>query len=278
MGILTIKSNGRVEHKYWADKAYAIEDVTEKPCEYLFERCILDDDVTLRDIMLVLNANLEIFNVVLGNWCKEYVTEALSEPADSPRIKDYNLECLELYWVFNQSSDDTSGYQMPGFQGVGVEVDGQRIDYAIEFIPSYCLLNVPVKLKKTAALYDDDDYKCELPNPIYTLGHILMGIIWELSFTGSPENRDEFKSMVDDRIHTAETRVTQPELSYAPWTAEQTAFLNAFQICGYYHPYTSEQGANLIATEEGWVEELGGPVVQNWVLAGIFNAKLSPCF
>jgi len=76
--------------------------------------------------------------------------------------------------------------------------------------------------------------------------------------------------------------------SEAPWTDEQVASLNAYQKAGYVHPFTSsprpcdcggsselgmqhaetcnrsEGGIDLIATKDGWVEWLGGPVVQNW--------------
>lgn len=39
---------------------------------------------------------------------------------------------------------------------------------------------------------------------------------------------------------------------------------NAYQKSDYVHPFTSETGGDLIATPDGWVETVGGPVVQNW--------------
>lgn len=64
----------------------------------------------------------------------------------------------------------------------------------------------------------------------------------------------------------------------APWTADQVASLNAYQACGYRHPFTYDvyqhtvmgQGfgavekVDLIATPAGWVAKEGGPVVQDW--------------
>jgi len=65
----------------------------------------------------------------------------------------------------------------------------------------------------------------------------------------------------------------------APWTADQVASLNAYQTAGYVHPFTSNAGGvlgeglnllnlgpkiNLIATVEGWVVDIDGPVVQTW--------------
>jgi hypothetical protein len=50
----------------------------------------------------------------------------------------------------------------------------------------------------------------------------------------------------------------------APWSWEQVQSLLGYQECGYVHPYTSENGADLIPTVDGWVEVEDGPVVQNW--------------
>lgn len=49
---------------------------------------------------------------------------------------------------------------------------------------------------------------------------------------------------------------------YAPW-------LPQYQQSGDFHPFTGVSKPNgketiLIATEVGWVEEEGGPVVQDW--------------
>jgi hypothetical protein len=62
----------------------------------------------------------------------------------------------------------------------------------------------------------------------------------------------------------------------APWTDDQVASLNAYQTAGYVHPYTYGDGdekVDLIATQDGWVAKLGGPVVQNWALEDMCNWK-----
>lgn len=53
----------------------------------------------------------------------------------------------------------------------------------------------------------------------------------------------------------------------APWTEDQVKSLNAYQRCGYCHPFTYGDGplqVDLIATTDGWVADAGGPVVQDW--------------
>ncbi len=55
----------------------------------------------------------------------------------------------------------------------------------------------------------------------------------------------------------------------APWSAEQVAALNAYQTGGNFHPFTGERHPDgseriLIATPNGWIAEVGGPIVQTW--------------
>ena len=50
----------------------------------------------------------------------------------------------------------------------------------------------------------------------------------------------------------------------APWTDDQIRSLNAYQVEARVHPFTSPNGLDLIATREGWREDLSGPVVQTW--------------
>lgn len=53
----------------------------------------------------------------------------------------------------------------------------------------------------------------------------------------------------------------------APWTTDQVASLNAYQACGYMHPFTHGDGdeqVDLVATTDGWVRKAGGRVVQGW--------------
>ena len=61
------------------------------------------------------------------------------------------------------------------------------------------------------------------------------------------------------------------------WTEDEVASLNAFQKSGYYHPFTALQrqpngdATVLIATQDGWVESEGGPVVQTWAHPFMLN-------
>jgi len=50
----------------------------------------------------------------------------------------------------------------------------------------------------------------------------------------------------------------------APWSKLQIRNLRRWQAAGWVHEMTGARGQTLIPTEAGWVEFVGGPVVQTW--------------
>jgi hypothetical protein len=62
--------------------------------------------------------------------------------------------------------------------------------------------------------------------------------------------------------------VMDNEYSHAPWTDDQIASLNAYQNSGKMHPFTGRRADGsktiLIATTDGWVGVINGPILQTW--------------
>lgn len=55
----------------------------------------------------------------------------------------------------------------------------------------------------------------------------------------------------------------------APWTDEQVVALNHYQQTGRGHPFTGKRYPDgseriLVATNAGWTNPEGGPVIQTW--------------
>lgn len=212
---------------------YTQKDITDIAFRYLFDECCLEDGVTLKSIFLLLNKNLDIFDSILGNWCKEIVTEGLSQPETVyTNIYDPDgMEYLELYWdlrktpIWNEADSKfesnnviLTGSKRPLFHAVGYELKedlysswdvnkhhieqkkGSRIIWSLSFQKSNHIINIPLKLKKEVSLMDESNFYNDHTKDVtqlvyfndsdYTLGDILNGIIWELSFFGCPEKRD----------------------------------------------------------------------------------------
>ena len=234
---LQIRKGGKLIDTKWVfDKEkregeYQEVDVTDQAIRYLFEPCSLAEDVTLKDIFLLLNSELELFNVVIGNWCKEIVTEGLTGPAKPYDLSIYDpeqIEYLKLYYAPEYDVEDKGdvlyGFHRPQFGGEGIVLQadydyhkqGERIPWGISFTPSNELINIPVKLHNKFTIYEGimkwDKSKgaatralADFDNPTYTLGGILEGIIWELSFHGGPESRNEKSQELKDIVAKIKT-------------------------------------------------------------------------
>ena len=101
MEVLKILPKGKLVKYYWKDGQKKV-DVSDVAFRYLFDECIVDKKVTLRDIFLLMNHNAEIFNLVFGNWCIDFLKEALNKKS---RKKDTSIEFLELYWHIHKDKE-----------------------------------------------------------------------------------------------------------------------------------------------------------------------------
>jgi hypothetical protein len=191
---LIIQPGGKLVSKYWvyddtSEKGeWKYDDVTNTAICRLFDRCTLDEQTTLRDVLLLLNTNLPMFDLIIGNWCKEYVCEGLAEQVE----KNENVSYLELYWLleFFEDEDDkyTEGNRFPSFHGVGLDANENYGNINIGMIPVNEISHLNIKLNDLYFVSNDTG-EVFYRNPEYTLGQILYGIIWELSFLGNPNSR-----------------------------------------------------------------------------------------
>ncbi len=63
-------------------------------------------------------------------------------------------------------------------------------------------------------------------------------------------------------------------VSYAPWTNDEVASLNAYQESGFFHPFTGRndllpRGKDdiLVATNDGWISKVDPELSQTWAHA-----------
>lgn len=223
---LQIRQGGKVIRTRWKydeesqQGSYVEDDVTERAVTLLFDDCTLEDGVILRDIFLLLNTELDIFDTIITNWCKEIVTEGLTKPKEAAR--ETEIEFLELYWRFYKDVDrDTKktflgGNIFPQFHGMGFVhkedhiVDGilhskagERTGYSIALTPASELMDIPVRFSEDVCIYNEDNWS-EQPQKFdsgqYSLGQILYAVIWELSFYGGPEKRDQTSQELMDSV------------------------------------------------------------------------------
>lgn len=203
---LIIKKNGKLIKTKWNEKTQKNidKDVSKYSMRYLFDECSLDSDVTLKDVLKLINKNLDIYDLIIGNWCKDLVTEGLKGKIKN---KDLDIDKLELYWRISKDKDiDTkqdlfAGYLFPSFHGKGIATSekdghkkGEEVNWSLSFLSVADIRDIPLVLEENTFIYNEDNWN-EKPiavgKPVFSLGHIIHGIIWELSFYGNPKTRDQ---------------------------------------------------------------------------------------
>ena len=162
-------------------------EVTDKAPRFLFDPCSLAEGVKLRDIFLLLRKHMDFMEMVIGNWCRDIVAEGLDKkPTSDPTMY------IELSWRIEGGDDWCNGHERPDVSGIGPDDKGNTIRWAIEMTATNELADCEVKLSPKMEIVAD--YKVvhtfeNISDPRFTLGHILQGLIWELSWHGSPTDR-----------------------------------------------------------------------------------------
>jgi hypothetical protein len=199
-----------------AEGAYVEEDVTEHASRHLFSTVALTAEVALRDILLLLDIDPLLQEVFAPDQAKELLADMMDGNVPltpSIRYDPQGIEYLELYQAWNQ--DSFTGELQPihrlAFHGIGFELRedvvrggrieyraGERIKWSVSFTSPLEMLHLPVRFNPEVIICEDNrdsvNYGKEIGrmrNPGVTLGQVIHGVLWELSFHGSPASRSE---------------------------------------------------------------------------------------
>jgi hypothetical protein len=213
---LEIRPGGLLVSSYWdkESKSFKEEDVTNQSIRLVFENCQLHAETTLQDVFLLLNSQIEMFVLFFGSLVEEMTNEALI-PASN---KTDDIKFLELYWHLSYDVDPftnkevLAGTRFPSFHGVG-----ENDFYSVALSKINNLTHLKLKLRDEAIIHDfRKEVNTEIAkfaNMEYTFGQIIHGIIWELTFYGSPTMRDEMSKTLQKRIDDIESGKTE----LIPW-------------------------------------------------------------
>jgi hypothetical protein len=190
-------------------------DITERAHERLFDSVHLADDVTLGDLFGLMEASPVLKAVFARDHAEELCAEAAKGPvAPVEEHPDDALEWLELYqyWSLDTSNATYAPQHRLNFHGIGVVQSGDRPDmdvakgarqtWGISMTNPRQMLHLPLRVNPQVTVCEDDvDAKgygrtlTTVQQPSVTLGQVLHGVLWELSFYGAPA---EAESMKDD--------------------------------------------------------------------------------
>lgn len=161
--------------------------------------CHIDADVTLADIFRAVEQDPDLLRFLeQWSWCD---LSAFHAEARKPATAPSDLSYIELTKYFEwdeheaQETIDVSGIGEPGEHGV--------THYGIDFTPVNQLVHLPVRLRPEMEIRKDHKKLGEAPCT-FTLLDVLGEIYWEISFYGSPEDRDRQGAELQESVREIE--------------------------------------------------------------------------
>jgi hypothetical protein len=197
-------------------------DVTGRAHELLFDLITVHAETTLADIFGLMEASPLLQKFYRRDFAEELCAEARKgaiEPPAREQAPHEGIEFLELYqqWGLDTSTNEYSGTQRLHLHGIGHELaedvpearrkKGERIEWAVSLTPLRELLSLPVRVNAEVRITEEDAsakaYMSEIRrarNADVTLGQVIRGLLWELSFHGGPQEQLEVSEDLKRRV------------------------------------------------------------------------------
>jgi len=216
---LLLKTGGILEYHKWNSdtRSYDIEDASDSAIWYLNNSIKFDDDIILKDLFLLIQKNMDSFLPVFNNWIDEYTELALSTDANRTKSTDPDeipIDYLELHWFFILDLKNKYDFEIPAwprFHGISVAdrdtkyyKKGEVVRWAADYSNIQDLVYLPLKLKNSVDFYISEKSKkigdFEFPTESYTLYQVIQSVMYEISWSGSPEQSKEFNEYILDMV------------------------------------------------------------------------------
>lgn len=224
---LILKAGGTLHQVRWVyDEVkkvgeYVTTEVTNRAIAFLFEPIRFEGDIRLRDIFTLLQTDATFLSVFKRDWVAEYLTE-MHKVEIKPYTGIYDpdgMEYLELYqfWYKDSQLNQISGVDRLDLHGIGylltddvkqgdyvMHKKGSRINWGITGSQLGDLLDLPLRFNETVTVCEEstnvDNYGAAIDTMVMqnpTLGQVIHGVLWELSFHGGPEETAEFNESLN---------------------------------------------------------------------------------
>ena len=188
--ILLLKKYGFVHHK---KSGREVDDLLK----YLGFTIELEEGFTLRDLFMMVGRypDMDRIDPFMGSYLEEFYKCPESGCTTNDNMDVIRVQRCSQYTANNKYEDKDEFYI--NYNVDGRSTDPDEVDWALEFSPLNTLLDYPIILcDHSLELEDHNISVLALPENIkyyktnYTLWELIHAIIWELSFCGTPDQRD----------------------------------------------------------------------------------------
>lgn len=206
--MITLRKDGIYRCDHHEDSAGKIKVHSFLP--YLNEVIEVNEDVTFEDffehIMRQKGKYSSVFASHLGNYkLKQWEEEWNRIPIVDNFNDDYEMTAVGIYWhgeSWNYEGEDKITI-CPEFHGMGIDIKSEKeIGLAVEFTPINKLKSYPFKLDARLNVYSlQKDSKILLSGKKdFTVYEVVSTMLYEISFTGAPEQRDARMSKLKQQV------------------------------------------------------------------------------
>jgi hypothetical protein len=162
--------------------------------------CNLETGVTLGDIFRFVEQDPELFRF-LQVWCACDVAAFHADARKPATGKDSDLACIEIAKYFEWN--DRAARETIHVSGIGEPNARGETRYALDFTPLNKVAHLPVRLRPEIEIRKGREKLGDAPCT-FTLIDVLGEIYWEISFWGSPEDRDRQAAKLDEAVREVE--------------------------------------------------------------------------
>lgn len=208
-------------------------EVTAVAHQFLFDEVELDPALTLGDLFKLLDQDSVLQSVFKRSFVEELLEETRKgvSPDYTPGYAPEGIEYLELYrlWNFDTRTKEYQPMHRPDIHGIGFELKapldeksgfsypaGERIQWGLSSANVRELLALPIRYRAEVMVCEDDidakNYGHALDTvvvPYVTLGQVLNGTLWELSFHGGPRATQAFNDTLKEQMEDIENETCE---------------------------------------------------------------------
>jgi hypothetical protein len=174
--------------------------------------CHIDADVTLADIFRAVEQDPDLVSFLEHwSWCD---IDAFHTEARKPPTATSDLSHIEIAKYFEW--DEHEAQETVDVSGIGKPDEHGMTHYGIDFTPVNQLSHLPVRLRPEMEIRKDHKRIGEAPCT-FTLLDVLGEIYWEISFYGTPEDRDRQGAELQESVREVE----EGRATLTPWNPRE---------------------------------------------------------
>lgn len=211
----TLKGVYKIYYPDTNESETQINDYSDKAIYFLFEPLDFEDHLKLDDLLSLIARNLNEFSKVFKQYYIEEYMQEFFKPQDSKPPPEVHYWEFKEKWLVSQhlfKSSTPHIFKEHHINGIGYK-NGRDEKFCLEYMNLGQAANLPLKFSPTIDLEilseenggvgDTHSYS----GNNFTLGDIIKGIFEELSFHGSPRDRNEFFDELKSRMKSAKEEI-----------------------------------------------------------------------